>query len=189
MFTPADSDPARHSPPCGIEEDIAAAGQKLQQLGRDILAPGERHEQSPVIPRARPPPADAVQLAWAAPIDQRLARDRLFEQAPAEAWALYLFLLTVADAQGLSYYADSTLCQRLGWSEPTLTSARGHLLRLRLIAYRAPLTQVLALENVPAPTPTSSPVPAARDARSATDLVQVRQHVHQLRQQLTGRGR
>ena len=29
------------------------------------------------------------------------------------AWTLYLFLVTVADAQGLSYYSDAGVCRRL----------------------------------------------------------------------------
>ena len=37
------------------------------------------------------------QFSW---VDQRLAREHYFERCPPDAWALYLFLLTVADAQG-----------------------------------------------------------------------------------------
>jgi hypothetical protein len=110
-------------------------------------------------------------------VDQRLARHRFFEHAPAEAWALYLFLLTVADAQGLSYYAEATLCQRLGFEPAVLARARAHLLRLGLIAYRAPLTQVLALERPP-----PAPVPL-RPADPDT----ARAHLRRLRQHLQGR--
>ncbi len=116
-----------------------------------------------------------AQFSW---VDQRLARHRFFERAPAEAWALYLFLLTVADAQGLSYYADATLCQRLGWEATVLTRARAHLLRLELIAHRAPLTQVLALDRPPAPAPVR-PKP--------TDADQAHAHLQRLRQHLSGR--
>lgn len=120
--------------------------------------------------RARQLPA---QFSW---VDQRLARHRFFERAPAEAWALYLFLLTVADAQGLSYFAERTLCQRLGVAPATLAGARAHLLRLGLIAYRAPLTQVLALDQAPPPGPPQPTDPAA-----------ARAHLQRLRQHLTGR--
>jgi hypothetical protein len=41
------------------------------------------------------------QFSW---IDQRLVRDGHTARCSAEALALYLFLVTVADAQGLSYY-------------------------------------------------------------------------------------
>ena len=46
------------------------------------------------------------QFSW---IDQRLVRDHHIERCDAQALALYLFLLTVADAQGLSYYADASI--------------------------------------------------------------------------------
>ncbi len=117
-----------------------------------------------------------AQFSW---VDQRLARHRLFQKAPPEAWALYLFLLTVADAQGLSYYADSTLCQRLGLEPPVLARARTHLLRLGLIAYRAPLSQVLDLDR-PAPLAPTRPT-ATRHPEHA------RAHLQRLRQHLSGR--
>jgi len=45
------------------------------------------------------------QFSW---VDQRLIReDRLFGCSTA-AWALYLFLVTVADVRGLSYYSDKS---------------------------------------------------------------------------------
>lgn len=123
-----------------------------------------------------------AQFSW---VDQRLARHRWFEQAPAEAWALYLFLLTVADAQGLSYYAERTLCQRLGFEPALLLRAREHLLRLGLLAYRAPLTQVLSLDQAPSARPSSLRPTAG--SRSLTDVAQARQHLQRLRQQLGGR--
>ena len=77
--------------------------------------------------------------------------------------ALYLFLVTVADAQGLSYYSDRTLCRRLAMSEHGLETARGELLAFDLLAYEPPLYQVLALESRaneppdPGPTPRMTP--------------------------------
>jgi hypothetical protein len=121
-----------------------------------------------------------AQFSW---IDQRLARHNFFEQAPAEAWALYLFLLTVADAQGLSYYAERTLCQRLGFDPAELLRARSHLRRLGLIAYRAPLTQVLSLDHAPLrPAPSQPTLP-----RSPSEVRQIQAHLQQLRQRLQGR--
>ena len=46
--------------------------------------------------------ASAEQFSW---VDHRLVRERRLQRCPAEAWALYLFLLTVGAAQGLSYYS------------------------------------------------------------------------------------
>jgi hypothetical protein len=79
-------------------------------------------------------------------VDQRLVRERYIDRLSHEACALYLFLVTVADAQGLSYYADRTLAQRLSMSRAQLAQARHTLITQRLLAYRRPLYQVLALE-------------------------------------------
>jgi len=81
-------------------------------------------------------------------VDHRLVRDRHIERLSHEAAALYLFLITVADCQGLSYYADTSLCERLAMDAVTLGSARVCLLKLRLVAYKRPLYQVLALDGV-----------------------------------------
>lgn len=42
-------------------------------------------------------------------LDHRLVREHYIERADVCAWALYLFLLSVADVHGLSYYSDATL--------------------------------------------------------------------------------
>ena len=98
------------------------------------------------------------QFSW---VDQRLVRERYIDQLSHEACALYLFLVTVADAQGLSYYAERTLCQRLSMSEAQLTQARQALITHHLLAYRRPLYQVLALgHNL---VQNRSPQPAAED--------------------------
>lgn len=86
------------------------------------------------------------QFSW---VDQRLVRERYIDQLSHEACALYLFLVTVADAQGLSYYAERTLCQRLSMSMAQLGQARQALITHRLLAYRRPLYRVLALETRP----------------------------------------
>lgn len=83
-------------------------------------------------------------------LDHRLVREHYIEKADAPAWALYLFLVCVADAQGLSYYADATLARHLGLDAQRLVRARRDLIRLDLIAYEPPLTQVLNLpETIP----------------------------------------
>ena len=87
------------------------------------------------------------QFSW---VDQRLVRERYIDRLSHGACALYLFLLTVADAQGLSYYAEPTLCQRLSMSPATLRQARQDLIAHQLVAYRRPLYQVLALDANPA---------------------------------------
>ena len=57
----------------------------------------------------------------------------------------YLFLVTVADAQGLSFYADRSLCERLSMPPAGCGQARPALVACALVAYPSPLSQVLAL--------------------------------------------
>jgi hypothetical protein len=84
------------------------------------------------------------QFSW---VDQRLVRERYIDQLSSHACALYLFLVTVADAQGLSYYAESSLCQRLSMTSTEFHQARQGLITRGLVAYRHPLYQVLALDR------------------------------------------
>ena len=93
------------------------------------------------------------QFSW---IDHRLVRERYIDNISHKAAALYLFLVTVSDVQGLSYYGDETLHKRLGLAEVHLAQARNILMQQRLIAYRKPLYQVLALNQRQNPTPTST---------------------------------
>jgi hypothetical protein len=93
------------------------------------------------------------QFSW---VDQRLIRDRHIQRCDPAAAALYLFLVTVADAEGLSYYADNALSGHLSITAPQLAQARSDLLRSGLIAYQRPLYQVLALDP---PVRVESPAP------------------------------
>ena len=79
-------------------------------------------------------------------VDHRLMRERRLERCPAEAWALYLFLLTVGDAQGLSSYSDASRCARLPLDRHRLAHARDELISADLIAFEPPLYQVLSLD-------------------------------------------
>lgn len=97
------------------------------------------------------------QFNW---IDHRLVRDKHICGRSAQALALYLFLLAVADAQGLSYYADAAICRLLPLDEAALSCARHELLAADLIAYQKPLYQVLALDT-PAPPRQSQPLSLA----------------------------
>jgi hypothetical protein len=83
------------------------------------------------------------QFGW---IDRRVLREGYIGRCEAPALALYLLLVIVADAQGLSFYADASLERLLSMSVDTLGRARANLLRAGLIAYRAPLYQVLGLD-------------------------------------------
>jgi hypothetical protein len=86
------------------------------------------------------------QFSW---VDQRLVGDHHIERCDADALALYLFLVTVADAQGLSYYSEAVLARRLSMDGARLRKATDGLLRTGLIAYRPPFYQVLDLTPPP----------------------------------------
>lgn len=86
-------------------------------------------------------------------VDHRLVRDGHISRCSHEALALYLFLVTVADADGLSYYSDPAAGRLLDMNGAALASARRELCRVGLIVYRDPLYQVLSLENPEAGLP------------------------------------
>jgi hypothetical protein len=80
-------------------------------------------------------------------LDHRLVRDGHLRRAPAIAWALYLVLVTVGDEHGLSYYSDPSLARLLSLTGADIAAARRQLVQAGMIAYEAPLYQVLALEG------------------------------------------
>lgn len=100
--------------------------------------------REPIVPqrRRRVPP----QFSW---VDHRLVRDGHVQGRSAPALALYLFLITVADADGLSWYSDTALGRQLSCGAAELQGARTELQQAGLIAYRKPLYQVLDLAPVP----------------------------------------
>ncbi len=79
-------------------------------------------------------------------IDHRLVRDRHISRCSLEALALYLFLVTVADAEGLSYYSDNSVGKCLNMHLQTVRKARSELGIAGLIAYEEPLYQVLDIK-------------------------------------------
>jgi hypothetical protein len=94
-----------------------------------------------------------AQFSW---LDQRLVRENFLGRAEPAAWALYLVLVTVADAQGLSYYSDATLSRLLKMDSLYLAQVRQQLVAADLVAYQKPLYQVLALPvALVAPAPTA----------------------------------
>lgn len=98
-----------------------------------------------------------AQFSW---IDHRLVRENFLRHGDPAAWALYLVLVTVADAQGLSYYSDATLSRLLQLDALQLARARQQLIAGDLLAYQKPLYQVLALP------PAVTPLPASRAGQS-----------------------
>jgi hypothetical protein len=111
------------------------------------------------------------QFSW---IDQRLVRERHLGCCTAEALALYLFLVTVADAEGLSFYGDGAIAGLLGWPEAQVRAARAGLVCAGLVAFQAPLYQVLSLDGPPPTVPASSPCGPRPSAHTAGELRSLR---------------
>lgn len=89
------------------------------------------------------------QFSW---VDHRLVRERYIDTLSHSTSALYLFLVTVSDVRGLSYYGDASLCKRLNMEEEILSGARNELISQHLLAFKKPLYQVLALDSRREPT-------------------------------------
>jgi hypothetical protein len=108
------------------------------------------------------------QFSW---IDQRLLRDgHIARCGGPRALALYLLLVAASDAQGLSYYSDKTTARLLSLGEGELRAARRALLDAGLIAYEAPLYQVLSLEPA-AMEPVQPPAPRTAQTLSMSEAL------------------
>ena len=83
-----------------------------------------------------------VRFSW---VDHQLIRARLLCGANSAAWALYLFLVTVGDQQGLSYYSDASIGSHLNLCGEAIRKARRQLLERRLISLgSAPISGALS---------------------------------------------
>jgi len=101
-------------------------------------------------------------------VDHRLIRQHRLGDCDHCAWALYLFLVSVGDAQGLSYYSDASLARALKVDLLGLSAARRQLIGADLIAYQKPLYQVLDLEEAPK----ASAAPSAESqVRTVADIL------------------
>ena len=101
------------------------------------------------------------QFSW---LDHRLVRENRLRACDPSALALYLVLVTVADAQGLSYYSEASLARLIGLTPDQVIRARQQLVAADLIAYQKPLYQVLSLESTPS-------VPRANVTQSAGQIL------------------
>ncbi|PYK13745.1 MAG: hypothetical protein DME65_00860 [Verrucomicrobia bacterium] len=103
------------------------------------------------------------QFSW---VDQRLVRQGYVQRCEHAALALYLVLVTVADAEGLSYYSDASLERMLRLEHAGLCAARSELAAAGLVVYQKPLYQVLALER-----PEALPGPRSGQTRSLKEVL------------------
>lgn len=103
-------------------------------------------------------------------VDHRLVRHDYLRRAEPRTWALYLFLTTVADVNGLSYYSDAAIGRHLNLDAPALAAARQQLVAVDLIAYQKPLYQVLALPEDSRATAAAT-APRAGQVRGLGDIL------------------
>jgi hypothetical protein len=80
-------------------------------------------------------------------VDHRLVRDKHICDLSHPSLALYLFLVTVSDVDGLSYYSDEAIRNYLRLTDCLLPQARAELCSAGLIVYSRPLYQVLSLDG------------------------------------------
>ncbi len=109
------------------------------------------HKQ-PIVPdRVRRPPSDG--WSW---IDRRFLRE-YGDRLERDAILLYVFLISVGDKDGLSYYGDDRIAGLLRMTEAGVVQARDELQFHDLVAYQFPLYQVLALPQPQNRASTSTP--------------------------------
>ena len=82
-------------------------------------------------------------------IPHRFLTDGLIKRLGPGELLLYLFLVLVSDAYGLSYYGDKAICRLLKLDASDLKQLRQVLMDEDLIVYEAPLYQVLELPLKP----------------------------------------
>ena len=78
-------------------------------------------------------------------IDHLFVRDGYIQRCSITSLAVYLFLITVSNADGVSYWGESAMCDRLRMGKAELKHARAELEAADLIAYEKPIWQVLQL--------------------------------------------
>lgn len=80
-------------------------------------------------------------------LDHALVRKNRIQGISHSSLALYLFLVTVSDAEGLSYYSDKSIERYLDLDSKVLDNCRRELCNRGLVAYRSPFYQVLPVNR------------------------------------------
>jgi len=121
------------------------AEQKKSVKMMATLSDGGRVMKKKVLKRSR---IRVIQGGFAF-VPHRFVSDGFIKRLGPGELLLYLFLILVADAYGLSYYANSTICRFLGMNHCHLEHYRQILIDEDLIVFEAPLYQVLELPTGP----------------------------------------
>jgi hypothetical protein len=104
-------------------------------------------------------------------VDHRFVRDKHICNLSHPSLALYLFLVTVSDADGLSYYSDEAIRNYVHLTDCLLPQARVELCSAGLIVYSRPLYQVLSLDE--GFQPGDAPVLENPSTRGKSDLLSI----------------
>lgn len=88
------------------------------------------------------PGKGSLGFSW---IDRRLFREGYLGGLSSEAGLLYLFLITAADREGMSFYGARGIAERTGLPSYAIEGLRDELIGADLVAYQAPFYQVLSL--------------------------------------------
>lgn len=89
-------------------------------------------------------------------VEHRFLRDGFWVSLTRDELLLYLLLVVAADRVGVSYYGYDKLCKLLSISADDYIASRNALIDKDLIAFEAPLFQVLSLPANPVRAPMGS---------------------------------
>ncbi len=89
-------------------------------------------------------------------LEHRFLREGFWSSLTQHECLLYVFLVLVADRNGLSYYGFDKICTLLRFTLDDYLVARNGLIEKDLIAFDRHLFQVLSLPNQPASVTTTS---------------------------------
>jgi len=109
------------------------------------------------------------QFSW---VDHSLVRDKHLCGMSNESLALYLFLVTVSDADGLSFYSDAAIARYLNQTPQRLGQSRLELCKAGFVAYSRPLYQVLSLRQSAGALP-EAPCEHQQPRRGDSDLLPI----------------
>jgi hypothetical protein len=114
----------------------------------------------------------ADRFGW---VDRDLVFGGCFARMSLPARSLYVFLCVAANRDGVSWYSDLRLREMVGVSQDELVNARLELVRLDLVAFESPYSQVLSLPLVKARVePEGAVAVAASEAEVAQAMDEIR---------------
>ena len=106
-------------------------------------------------------------------IEHRFLRDGFWSRLSQHELLLYVFLILVADRNGLSYYGYDKVCTLLRFTLDDYIVARNGLIEKDLIAFDGHLFQVLSLPSTSAPKP--PPALQSKSQMAQADPATIRQ--------------